>query len=348
MGNNIELKYSNLNTIATDINAANRHLENAMKTLKKSTDLGSSLAQAFWKFGSKESIFGAIRNAVRDLDNEISNNKRLVNCLNNVDNIYESAGKKSRSIVNNKYIIRKVIASLIFANFPNLTLFSSIVGIVYGCKTISKISSKKAEKAFILKPINLWFNPFAKYPPAQPIVPPQIVQPIKPSSKPDVKQIIQKMEYHSGQCLDGIWKNWGPVSPNGFTNYNGKGNCTWYADQRWSQNNPNNPLVFNGNGGNAKNWINSINRDKFNVFSTSDINNIKANSIAVSQSGYYGHVAYVEQVKDGRVFYTEDGESYTRPHTWQKDANGNWVGPTVQSCTLEEFKRKFGNIITAK
>jgi hypothetical protein len=48
------------------------------------------------------------------------------------------------------------------------------------------------------------------------------------------------------------------------------------------------------------------------------------------------------------VYYTEDGESYTRPHTWQKDSNGNWIGPTVQSCTLEQFKLKFGNIITSK
>lgn len=156
-----------------------------------------------------------------------------------------------------------------------------------------------------------------------------------------------EVSIREGQCLSDIWQNWSDHSPNGYTNINGKGNCTWYADNRWSQMNPDYPLAFTGRG-NAKTWGNNIDKNKFNVLSTSDTNNIQGNAIAVSQSGTYGHVAYIERVRDGMVYYTEDGEKQTRPNTWLKDANGNWVGPTVQCCTLEEFKRKFGNIITRK
>ena len=171
---------------------------------------------------------------------------------------------------------------------------------------------------------------------------------VTPSPNTNVNNTANKKIYQKDEIVDDGWRNYGDKSINGFTNYNKKGNCTWYADNRWAQKNPGNPLVFNGGGGNAKNWINSIDKNKFNVSSTSDSNNIVPNSIAVSQSGDYGHVAYVEDVRDGYVYYTEDGEAYTRPHTWSKDENGNWIGPRMQCCTVEEFKRKFANVITSK
>ena len=166
--------------------------------------------------------------------------------------------------------------------------------------------------------------------------------------KPKEKSDVVERSLTAGQVLENFWKNWSAVSPNGFTNYNGKGNCTWYADNRWSQFNPDYPLKFTDGSKNAKQWDDRINKDFFNVSSTADVNNIKANAIAVSENGTYGHVAYIESVKDGMVYYTEDGESYTRPHTWAKDGNGNYIGPKVQACTLAEFNSKFGKIITRK
>lgn len=152
-----------------------------------------------------------------------------------------------------------------------------------------------------------------------------------------------------GQILSNVNPSDPKVSPNGFTNYNGKGNCTWYADNRWSEKNPDCPLSFTGGGSlNAKYWDDKIDGNKFNVLSTYNSNNIQANSIAVSNLGTYGHVAYVESVRDGKVYFTEDGEFYTRPHTWAKNPDGSWAGPIVQCCTLEEFYKKFGKIITKK
>ena len=169
------------------------------------------------------------------------------------------------------------------------------------------------------------------------------------------RENVDTREYPAGvdvsirkdQILSDIWREWGDYSPNRFTNINGKGNCTWYADWRYQQMNPDHPLKFNWTG-NAKMWDDGIDRNYFDVKSAYDSNNIESNTIAVSEKGQYGHVAYVERVRDGMVYYTEDGEAYTRPHTWAKDANGNWLGPKVQCCTVDEFKTKFSKIIKAK
>lgn len=150
-----------------------------------------------------------------------------------------------------------------------------------------------------------------------------------------------------GMILD-TWRAYEVKSPNGFSNYNGKGNCTWYADNRWSQQNPDYPLKFTRSSGrDAKNWDDCIDKNYFNV---NPINNnaIQSNAIAVRESGTFGHVAYIEQVRDGMVYYTEDGQNITRPSTWAKDANGEWLGPKVQCCTVAKFQRKFSKIITAK
>lgn len=161
------------------------------------------------------------------------------------------------------------------------------------------------------------------------------------------------VSYHieAGQVLD-TWKDYGPDSPNGFENHNRKGNCTWYADYRWQQLNPEYPLKFSGSGTrNAGYWDDRIDKNYFNVNSTSDYSKVVSNAIAVKDptSKYpCGHVAYIEKVQDGMVYFTEDGESYTRPHTWAKNSDGSWAGPIVQCCTLEEFKSKFGKIITRK
>lgn len=157
----------------------------------------------------------------------------------------------------------------------------------------------------------------------------------------------QENHYQKDQLLTDSWRSYKVVSPNGFTNYNGKGNCTWYADNRWSQMNPNNPLRFTAGSKNAKYWDDRIDRNYFNVdYANGDT--IKSNTIAVSESNTYGHVAYVEDVREEMVYYTEDGEAYTRPHTWSKDSNGNWIGPRVQCCSISEFARKFSKIISSK
>lgn len=337
MGNNIELKYENLSGVISNLKAANTNLENARKVLGESTDIGSSIMQAFWNFGNKEAIFGAIKSSRSNIQYQIEENQKLISLLNSIDDIYEKAGK---SAANNGVLsnIAAVLASL--GVFTVVSLNPMIF------TAISAYWSSSVIKPLISQIVHTNSSVAAITTTGITQITNSITNVINDTT---VQNISNDIDLKAGQCLSDIWQNWPAVSPNNFTNYNGKGNCTWYADNRWSQMNPGNPLVFAVRpAGNAKKWINTIDKNKFNVLSTSDVNNIQGNAIAVSQSGTYGHVAYVEQVKDGMVYFTEDGESYTRPHTWQKDANGNWVGPTVQCCTLAEFQRKFGNIITSK
>ncbi|MCH5314357.1 MAG: CHAP domain-containing protein [Eubacterium sp.] len=338
MGNNIELKYENLSGIISNLKAANTSLENARKVLGESTDTGSSIMQEFWKFGNKEAIFGAIKSARSNIKYQTEENEKLIGLLNSIDDIYENAGKSAANS-NAVSMITAILGHLSFVAL-SITYPAVFAGVAaaWAASVIKPYVSSQSVNTASTVPI-IATTGFTQ-------ITGSVQQVINNTT---AQQISQDIDLKAGQCLNDIWQNWGAVSPNGFTNYNGKGNCTWYADNRWSQKNPGNPLTFTtGSGRNAKNWINAIDKNKFNVLSTSDTNNIKANAIAVSQSGTYGHVAYIEQVKDGMVYYTEDGESYTRPHTWQKDSNGNWVGPTVQCCSLAEFKNKFGNVITSK
>ncbi|MGN1418907.1 MAG: CHAP domain-containing protein [Acutalibacteraceae bacterium] len=346
MGNNIELKYQDLDAVISDFKTANSCLDNAIKVLRESTDLGSSVMQSFWKFGNKDAIFGSIKSSISKSRYQVEENEKLIGLLNSIGEIYDNAGKSAAQ----NSAFSNMITALTHLNFivlgfscPSMLAFAATAWAASAVKPL--ISTHAANTTSSVKPVTtVGVTPLA----AAGVIPVSTVLSDVPNNTA-AQEISNEIDLISGQCLNDIWQNWGPVSPNGFTNYNGKGNCTWYADQRWSQKNPGNPLVFNStSGGNAKNWVNSIDKTKFNVATTSDVNNIQANAIAVSQSGTYGHVAYIEQVKDGMVYYTEDGESYTRPHTWLKDSNGNWVGPTVQCCTLEQFKYKFGSVITSK
>lgn len=85
------------------------------------------------------------------------------------------------------------------------------------------------------------------------------------------------------------------------------GECTWYCWGRayekcgvklsWSTND-----VF----GNAKEWYNNAKAwaDTHDVYYSVGTEP-KANSIAVSTSGYYGHVVFIEKIEDGQVYYSE-------------------------------------------
>jgi len=124
--------------------------------------------------------------------------------------------------------------------------------------------------------------------------------------------------------------------------YQQSNGCTWYAAARFRQVNGYD-LQFSKAGGNASNWPNSIDRNTFDVNSTSDASCIKINTIAVSNEYDKGarassnHVAYVEAVKDGYVYYT-DGSYGSSPSTWGY----------VQKVSVEEFQRQYEYIISAK
>ena len=356
MGNNIKLKYEDLNGVIGNINTIDNKLESAYKTLGQSTDLGSSIMQAFWKFGNKDAIFGAVKKSQSDIKKQIDENKRIISLLRQVEGIYENAGKKS--FINSFITDEKLRYAGLIAAFdisPIVGLFvmnwqnGNITSIYHTFEHLIEYSNQNLIASFsggfgLPAIINLFHENNQQDQPLESRTTAENTSKMFERAAEEAR----KLRIQEGKCLSDIWQGYADKSPNGFTNYNKKGNCTWYADHRWSQMNPDYPLSFPNGISDAKGWVNTIDKSKFNVLSTADTGNIKANSIAVSQNGGFGHVAYIEDVRDGKVYYTEDGEKITRPATWLKDEKGNWVGPTVQCCTLEEFKGKFGNVITKK
>ena len=125
--------------------------------------------------------------------------------------------------------------------------------------------------------------------------------------------------------------------------YVAKNGCTWYAIARYNYvNKVENQLKFSRCGGNANEWVNTIDKTCFDVKSTSDLSVIKSNSIGVSTvSSVRGdtgvHVVYVEAVNDGFVYYSEG--SYSKPTS---------TYGYVKRKTVEDFAKEYENIISAK
>lgn len=133
--------------------------------------------------------------------------------------------------------------------------------------------------------------------------------------------------------------------------------CTWYAAARYRQvNGSHNDLVFTTGGGNADSFDDRIDRERFSVVDTrtnlhadGDYNYqaIRCNSIAVSDAKLSfdyskdftsaNHVAYIEAVIDGYVYYTEG--AYPNPES---------SFGYMRRATLDDFCRTFEHIISAR
>lgn len=145
MGNNIQLKYEEMYTVINDIKQANFCMETAQKQLAQSTDLGSSVMQAFWKFGSKEAIFGAIKKAQKKITKEMQENANLCAYLNSLRSVYEGAAKSASSPKTNIAEILKRLAVIIGITV-NPQIIGSILTIWAGGTIISRITKSTKNK----------------------------------------------------------------------------------------------------------------------------------------------------------------------------------------------------------
>lgn len=340
---NIELSYSSLNSFVARLKTIDNQYGEACTQLGKSLDWGSKACQSVWSFRGKDEAFLSIAKVnakMKSLKNDC--NPDLIRFINTIDDLYEGTKGGQNNALN---WLKKMFQ---YGWIVPAVINPSIIGIIYPLVIGGKIIGWIRKDHYIIPPT------------PKPATIPSSIGITRISNKNASNSGTVSTEttatstqniVTSGQVLSDIWQKWSAYSPNGFTNINGKGNCTWYADNRWSQMNPDNPLRFTRTTNrNAGSWDDAIDRNYFDV---NAINNdtIRGNAIAVRDQGgsyKYGHVAYIEQVKDGMVYYTEDGESYTRPSTWAKNADGSWQGPTVQCCTVAEFQRKFNKIITSK
>lgn len=133
--------------------------------------------------------------------------------------------------------------------------------------------------------------------------------------------------------------------------------CTWYASSRYEVVNGE-PLIFKKGVGDANTWPKYIHEDYFNC-DEANSDTIKTNTIAVSVSSEHSptanlwdsrigdkgdwigasanHVAYVEAVQDGYVYYSEGSSS------WAMGNEGY-----VYKMTVKEFAEEYDFIISRK
>lgn len=153
-------------------------------------------------------------------------------------------------------------------------------------------------------------------------------------------EVIDKYNRHEKINISGYPQTRYGVRSDGvgyyFTYSNG---CTWYAFSRWSEVNGKD-LVFATHPGNASNWAESIDKTVMNCNSTSDINSIVANAIAVDCAYGNGsggnHVVYIEAVRDGQVYFS------------QSDYNNPSIAGQIKVESITKFQEQYEYIITMK
>lgn len=145
MSNNVELIYDNLNTVITNLEAANNILDSVYKTLGDSTDLGSSIMQSFWKFNSKDAIFDDIKIARKYVKQEKQENQSISKCLRSIPDIYEKAAKMANADTNNSNLKDELIKlGLITYIMPTSTFFAGIIAPWAAYHLVSQIRPKQS------------------------------------------------------------------------------------------------------------------------------------------------------------------------------------------------------------
>jgi len=146
--------------------------------------------------------------------------------------------------------------------------------------------------------------------------------------KMDVSSYPSRVKY-SYYDSQGIYrKNWGAFQLTG--------GCTYYSFLRWRETNGYDLMFAGGPGaGHAKYWDDRIDCTRgFCKIPSSDLTNGMFNGVAVDNQGSSGkgHVAYVETVSNGYVYYS-DG------------AYGNSFKSQLRKKTIEKFAATFETVI---
>lgn len=136
---------------------------------------------------------------------------------------------------------------------------------------------------------------------------------------------------------------YGKNNSKGYYERFNKGNCTWYAMNRYNEMNPDAPLHMKKGGGNAGQWVDNCDISAYDLVKTNTANSgqIKENGIAINSYKKGGnHVAYIEKVytdtesNQTYVYISEDGKSVP---------DGR-----IRKMRIEDFKKEFDYVMHAK
>lgn len=143
MAEHVELTFSEVSGYIEKLSRINNnYYEVAYKSLKESTDFGSSLMQATWSFKGKKEIFEIFRKAEDKLKELKNKNESLITILNNLQSEYENSGNseaKKQRYTN----FKKILMALGIPFVITPSVFAPAVLIWGGKKIISYVGSKK-------------------------------------------------------------------------------------------------------------------------------------------------------------------------------------------------------------
>lgn len=146
MAEHIELKYNDLDFVKSGLSMINtNYLDAAYRQLKQSTDLGSSIMQSGWKFGGKDKIFDAVRNAEKQIQRIENGNNSTIGVINQIKQVYETGtftAAKNNTTAWYKKVLTMLGISTAAVVLPTVTV--PAISIWGGRKIIS--SATKASK----------------------------------------------------------------------------------------------------------------------------------------------------------------------------------------------------------
>lgn len=145
MANHIELQYSELETIKSKLSMINsNYLDVAHRYLSQSTDLGSSIMQAGWKFSNKEKIFSAVSDSKKRIKKIEECNQNLIGVINSIKSTYENEASAGKGNINASWLKNKLTRlGVVTMAVINPTIAAVVFSIWSGKKIISSITTIK-------------------------------------------------------------------------------------------------------------------------------------------------------------------------------------------------------------
>lgn len=318
MAEHIELKYSDLDSVKAGLSVINtNYLDVAYRQLKQSTDLGSSIMQAGWKFGGKDKIFNAVRNAEKQIQRIENGNNKIISVINQIKQAYETgtftAKKSNNAAWYKKALAMAGIAAAAVAT-PSITIPAFTVWA--GRKIVSSVTKASDKKTSGLSSTAKKWSTIGTTPiRIKDIIKPTHTAPDLPTAEqPNTVQASAPVS--SPEELQEIYN----ASANAVTggNPDGSVSCALLTKEKARQHGFNPEWWGNGKEvvGNIPTETDSFRATKYQgddclrqmlAAEGEPITDVVVSFPQSPKYGtQYGHVVYIDQIVDGKVYFSDN------------------------------------------
>ena len=141
MADHVELTFSSIEGYIAKLSVINsNYLDVAYRQLSQSTDLGSSILQAGWRFSGKSEIFKAVREGKKQIKKIEEANNKLISILNRVQSTYESAAATEAGKNNVSWLNTALGALGVITLGIRPSILAPVFSIWAGKKIVSSVS----------------------------------------------------------------------------------------------------------------------------------------------------------------------------------------------------------------